>query len=155
MCSDLPSISACFAIGLSVLLLCLRCANPGVCQTAFAALRCRELGEGVSVLEADYTVDCNSSDYQMFRLFAIFMIVLIPVGIPVAVLVILRKHEDKILAQDPDTIREFNAILGDYEPEYLPRENCCKISRRISTFERFRGAGIIIGKPWNLGENLH
>lgn len=90
---------------------------PSVCQTAFAALRCRDLGEGVSRLEADYTVDCTSEEYQMFRIFAIFVIVAIPIGIPLGTFLILRKHKEKILAQDMDTLREFNALLGDYEPE--------------------------------------
>ena len=86
-------------------------------QTAFAALRCRDLGESVSVLEADYRIDCNSSDYQTFRYFAAFVILAIPIGIPLGSYLILRKHEEKILAKDSDTLREFNALLGDYEPE--------------------------------------
>lgn len=94
---------------------------PGVCQTAFASLRCRDIGKGVSVLEADYTIDCNSSNYQIFRVFAVLVIVAIPVGIPLGAYLIMRKHREKILAQDRDTIREFNSLLGDYEPECVLR----------------------------------
>jgi len=55
---------------------------PGVCQTAFAALRCRQLSPEISVLEADYNIECTSSTYQTFRVFAIITIFLIPIGIP-------------------------------------------------------------------------
>lgn len=30
----------------------------------------------------------------------------------------LKQNEAKILARDRDTLREFNALVGDYEPEY-------------------------------------
>jgi hypothetical protein len=103
---------------------------PGVCQTAFAALRCRDLGDGVSVLEIDYNVDCNSSDYQIFRIFAVFVIFLIPVGIPLGAYLMMRKHKAMILARDRDTIREFNSLLGDYEPEYYYWE-CVELARKL------------------------
>lgn len=104
---------------------------PGVCQTAFAALRCRDLGEGVSTLEADYNVDCSSSDYLIFRFFAIFTIIMIPVGIPVGAFLILRRHEEKILAQDRDTLREFQTLVGDYEPQYYYWE-CVELGRKLA-----------------------
>lgn len=39
---------------------------PGICQLSFAALRCRTLPGDVSVLEADYSIDCNSTEYRSF-----------------------------------------------------------------------------------------
>lgn len=44
--------------------------------------------------------------------------------------VILRRHEEKILAQDRDTIREFNTLLGDYEPEWYFWE-CIELGRKL------------------------
>ena len=67
-------------------------------QTTFAALRCRDLAEDVSVLEADYTISCDSSDYEVLRAFAVMVTLAIPIGIPLGTYLLLRKHEPKILA---------------------------------------------------------
>lgn len=111
---------------------------PGVCQTAFAALRCRDLGPGLSVLEADYNVDCNSDDYQLFRITAVLAILLVPVGIPVGAFLLLRRHEERILDGDVDTLREFNVLVGDYEPEFYYWE-CIELARKLilAGFVRF------------------
>ena len=103
---------------------------PGVCQTAFAALRCRDLGDGVSVLEADYAIECESSKYQLFRVFAMFTILAVPVGIPVGAFLLMRKSEEKILAEDLDTLRQFNVLVGDYEPQYYYWE-CIELGRKL------------------------
>jgi ABC-type sugar transport system permease subunit len=103
---------------------------PGVCQTAFAALRCRDLGDGVSVLEADYAIECESSKYQLFRVFAMFTILAVPVGIPVGAFLLMRKSEEKILAEDLDTLRQFNVLVGDYEPQYHYWE-CIELGRKL------------------------
>eukprot|EP01043_Picozoa_sp_COSAG02_P022872 COSAG02_NODE_1203_length_13900_cov_11.040287_7_plen_880_part_00 len=103
---------------------------PGVCQTAFAALRCRDLGPGVSVLEADYNVDCTSSKYELFRVSAFIAILLVPIGIPVGAFLLMRRHEEKILAGDVDTLREFNVLVGDYEPQFYYWE-CIELARKL------------------------
>ena len=147
---------------------------PSLCTTAFGALRCRQLESDVSVLMADYSIDCNSLDYETFFPFALLVTVLIPVGIPVGEgairftpnththththttvqhiylcsdanastrkseeeaskrvcpavrraclspgsFMLLKRHEEKILAHNRDTLKEFDALVGDYEPEY-------------------------------------
>merc|ERR1712166_554493 len=103
---------------------------PSLCTTAFGALRCRQLGSDVSVLMADYSIDCNSLDYQIFFPFALLVTVLIPVGIPVGSFMLLKRHEEKILAHNRDTLKEFDALVGDYEPEYYYWE-CVEMGRKL------------------------
>jgi hypothetical protein len=71
---------------------------PGVCQTAFSALRCRDLAPGLSVLLQDYTIDCNSEEYQIFRIVAIVAILLGPVGIPVGARTIIDHPKFHLLS---------------------------------------------------------
>ena len=103
---------------------------PGVCQTAFAALRCRQLTPEISVLEADYNIECTSSTYQAFRVFAVITIILIPIGIPLGAFLWMRSYREKIISEDGDTLRQFNALMGDYEPTSYYWESI-ELSRKL------------------------
>ena len=91
---------------------------PGICQLSFAALRCRSLPGDVLVLEADYSINCNSDAYRTFYLFALAETILIPIGVPVGAFLLMRKHKTAILAEDEDVLHEFDGLLGDFKPTY-------------------------------------
>jgi hypothetical protein len=55
---------------------------PQVSERIFQALRCRKLGLSLSVLEADYTVNCSAALYLRFRVLAWVLVLLWPFGIP-------------------------------------------------------------------------
>ena len=56
---------------------------PSLTNTVFTMFMCRELDQGQTVHEMDYSIDCNSPGHQAYVLFAIVAMVLVPVGIPV------------------------------------------------------------------------
>jgi hypothetical protein len=66
---------------------------PQLSATIFSVLRCRALGENSSWLEADYAVSCQSERYQTFRVMAIVLVVLVPLGVPLLLLRLLLRHQ--------------------------------------------------------------
>jgi hypothetical protein len=55
---------------------------PQVSQQIFSALRCRRLGESLVVLEVDYGISCDSTEYGHVKIMALILVVLVPLGIP-------------------------------------------------------------------------
>jgi hypothetical protein len=53
---------------------------PGVCNTCFSALFCRDLSPDVAVLGVDYSIDCGSDTYGSFFYVALLCIVLGPLS---------------------------------------------------------------------------
>jgi len=88
---------------------------PGICKTCFKALSCRQLGPGLSVLYADYSVDCNSTEYLIFRAIAIAVTLLLPIGLPLGAFYLMWRDRIKILAEQEDVMLEFDSLLGDYK----------------------------------------
>ena len=86
---------------------------PQVCSSIFSALRCRRLSETSSVLEADYSVSCFDQRYLQYRLVAIVMMFVVPIGFPLALLIALVRswrQSRKLWEQSVDV----DASLADY-----------------------------------------
>lgn len=56
---------------------------PKVSQTLFRHFDCRVLAPGFEVLNTHYTYACAGGDWTMVAILAFFMILLVPIGIPV------------------------------------------------------------------------
>jgi uncharacterized protein (DUF983 family) len=65
---------------------------PRVSAGILSALRCRQLGAGLSVLDMDYDVSCSDPRYARYRLCAWVLLVAWPVGIPLGLLALLWRH---------------------------------------------------------------
>ena len=50
--------------------------------TVFETFGCDPLDDGVDYLRADYRLECNSREYSIYRGFAVVMVVVYPIGIP-------------------------------------------------------------------------
>jgi hypothetical protein len=117
---------------------------PRVSSSILSALRCRSLGEHMQRLEVDYSVDCLGSRYQRYRTFALVMLAVWPIGIPVVLLSLLWKnwrhtvqtfeaaaagnaHEQPTIVFDADSAaaphskaqltQRYAFCLNDYRPE--------------------------------------
>ena len=55
---------------------------PQVSARIFTALRCRELGASMSILEADYRISCTDVWYGRVRVLAVALVFIWPFGIP-------------------------------------------------------------------------
>jgi len=88
-------------------------------------------------LRADLTINCDSSTHQAYMTYAIFMMLLYPVGVPLAAIVLLhrnkaaitdflRKYERAFLDtlnattrfDPPDSIERFKSLYAYFRPEY-------------------------------------
>jgi hypothetical protein len=91
---------------------------PGVCSTCFSALFCRGVSADLSVLGTDYSIDCGSDGYGAFFYVAVLCIVLLPIGVPAFMYFQLWSHRERILAGDLETCRQFDSLIGNYEPQF-------------------------------------
>ena len=65
---------------------------PQISSCIFSALRCRQLGAESSWLEADYSVSCLTPRYSHYRYIAYALVVVVPVGFPLALLLALVRE---------------------------------------------------------------
>ena len=65
----------------SFLLLLTYLVYPFACKQLFSIFNCREIDE-IEFLRADLSVKCASSEHRTAEAFAIFMIIVFPVGLP-------------------------------------------------------------------------
>jgi hypothetical protein len=86
---------------------------PKVSASIFTLLRCRKLGSGEEswVLEADYDIQCSGTLYTYYKHIAMFLVVLVPVGVPAVLLSLLllfgRRHRRNFAGTtDRETMRE-------------------------------------------------
>eukprot|EP01046_Picozoa_sp_COSAG06_P040051 COSAG06_NODE_4805_length_3940_cov_25.637594_2_plen_845_part_00 len=64
---------------------------PQFSSSIFSALRCEQLGEASSFLEADYSVSCVDERYRHYRTAAVAMVFVVPLGFPLALLAALLR----------------------------------------------------------------
>ena len=77
---------------------------PSVSSIIFRTLQCRELDFGLSVHQYDHSIDCNASRYQIMRLIAVVLLVLMPIGIPVFFGTIMYWNRERLTANTDDDI---------------------------------------------------
>ena len=63
---------------------------PTITTTLFRVPQCKEFGEE-SFHEDDYTIDCGTNKFVATVAFAIFVILLIPIGVPVVFLILMLR----------------------------------------------------------------
>ena len=60
---------------------------PRVSKEVFEMLVCEKLSSQESWLQADYSVNCTDGTYAMFRTFALVMVCVVSIGVPLALLI--------------------------------------------------------------------
>ena len=89
---------------------------PSLCATIFSSFVCEDFDDGSSYLRADYSVDCDSSDYTSIYSLAIIMIFVYPIGIPLMYLIMLYKNREKLDPQKFFTeMSLLEAVMGRRE----------------------------------------
>ena len=65
---------------------------PGISNRAMDAFNCRTLGPTLAVLQADYSINCMTSEHAAFRLLAGAVVVLFSAGVPVLLMVLMLRR---------------------------------------------------------------
>eukprot|EP00519_Triparma_laevis_P010367 CAMPEP_0182498006 /NCGR_PEP_ID=MMETSP1321-20130603/6353_1 /TAXON_ID=91990 /ORGANISM="Bolidomonas sp., Strain RCC1657" /LENGTH=1411 /DNA_ID=CAMNT_0024702007 /DNA_START=67 /DNA_END=4302 /DNA_ORIENTATION=- len=70
---------------------------PSVSVKIFSTFACQKFDDGYgSYLKVDLSLDCNNSQHKFYEIYALFMALCYPVGIPLMYFVLLYKKRDKL-----------------------------------------------------------
>lgn len=109
-----------------------------VSSTIFQTFRCEDVG-GVSYLEADYSIECNTVWHERYKIFAAFMVIVFPIGIPAFVGWWIYRNRKSLNASNRQTIaylKPFSSIWGTYKPSryyYEVVEYCRRLTLSMSS----------------------
>eukprot|EP01052_Picozoa_sp_SAG31_P017485 SAG31_NODE_1197_length_9441_cov_5.823592_2_plen_916_part_00 len=109
------------AIGRTFLLIFL--VYPAVTSKIFEAFHCREIGPGVEVLIVDHTIECQAGgeitvEYAAISGLASILVLAWPVGMPALLGFFLWRSKEKIHANDEDTLKLFDFVIGSYTQKH-------------------------------------
>ena len=103
---------------------------PGLTNKIFEGFSCRAIGESASIMESDYAVSCESTEYESIRRMCLLLTLLWPVGVPSYLLWSMGRVRSKILDDDTDTMRKYRFALGDYDRQHWYWE-VVELSRKL------------------------
>jgi len=95
-----------------------------VSTKVFNTFLCDTYGDDpIFYLVADQRIDCESHEHKMFEWYAMLMVLVYPVGIPLLYLTLLTRHKDTLQSNDRDEQKEENNdikkivfLWDEYEP---------------------------------------
>ena len=105
----------------SMALLVIFLVYSSVSSVVFQMFACEHLDDGKRYLLADYSIDCESSKHRALQIYAGFMVLLYPVGIPISYAWLLFRN--RRLLQDGNDRMEALAVrsTSDLWKPYKPR----------------------------------
>eukprot|EP01045_Picozoa_sp_COSAG04_P008546 COSAG04_NODE_476_length_13722_cov_16.614707_1_plen_903_part_10 len=124
---------------------------PTITTTLFRVPQCHQFGEE-SFHEDDYTIDCSTNKFVITVAFAVFVILLIPIGVPVVFLLLMLRAKQSIggvvnatalggakLAPDDadDESDTYGFLIRDYRPD-------CWYHEIVTYFRKLMLGGISI-----------
>jgi hypothetical protein len=95
---------------------------PKLSALIFEMVRCRDLGDSLSVLEADSSVHCTTARYTHYRSGAAVLVIFVPFGVP-ALLLAMLLHHGRRARERFERINQMSAtVAGDSFRETLAGE---------------------------------
>ena len=128
---------------------------PTITTTLFRVPQCQYFGDS-AFHEDDYTIDCGTTKFQATVAFALFVIILIPIGVPVAFLFLMLRAKRSIggvvnttaeggaklvPADDDDESDAYGFLIKDYRPECWYHE-IVTYSRKLT----LTGVSVVMGR---------
>jgi hypothetical protein len=95
---------------------------PSVSVRIFTTFACRDFDNGSSFLKADFSLDCLSSQYSIFSVYAGLMIVVYPVGIPLLYFFLLFRKRKLLMAGQVEREKEEGRRKGLLEEALVKRD---------------------------------
>ena len=120
---------------LSMVLLVTFLIYSSVSSMVFQMFACEVLDDGKNYLRADYRIECNSAKHQALQIFAGFMILLYPVGIPLLYAGLLFRDRNLLMKaaerQVSSKVKPTSNLWKPYRPSRFYYE-IIECARRIS-----------------------
>lgn len=114
-----------------------------VSETVFQTFACEDLDDGKQYLRADYRIECDSPEHQVFQVFAGIMIFVYPMGIPLFYAYLLYKYR-RVLESEDEGTRETNPQvqpISDLWAPYKPRRFYYEV---IECLRRMALTGVVV-----------
>lgn len=114
--------------------------DPTICTTLFRVPQCKVYGDS-SFHEEDYRIDCSTTNFKLVSAFAVFMIVLIPFGVPALFMYFMLRAKQrlggtvnetrlggaKLVADDADDESdEYGFLIADCKLLHVDRISRCE-----------------------------
>jgi hypothetical protein len=103
---------------------------PYCCQLIFSTFMCREI-DGVSYLQEDLAVRCDSEDHEKAKVWAWVMVALFPVGVPLLLFGMLYPHRDHILIGATHNIWYLRFFFDEYDVAFFYWESVESIRKCV------------------------
>jgi hypothetical protein len=102
-----------------------------VSTTVFQTFACDSIeGTGSSYLRADYSTQCGTHEHMLYRLYAAFMILVYPIGIPAVYAYLLWSRRE--LMKDAATAQQSSSLLASQTSSTFTRSQ--SVLRRSKSF---------------------
>ncbi|CAM9114240.1 unnamed protein product [Ectocarpus sp. 8 AP-2014] len=90
-----------------------------VSTTVFQTFACEKLDDGVEYLRADYSIQCSDVKHKGLEVYAGFMVIVYPVGIPLLYAFLLFQHRDvlAVAGADKEEAQPIAGLWETYRPE--------------------------------------
>jgi hypothetical protein len=94
---------------------------PTVTQTMFQTFSCTKLAENEEWLDADFQIDCGTTEFLLLEIASLFGVCIYPIGIPVLTLVLLLRNKKIIREGNGHGLTEsfWKFLIEGKKPEYL------------------------------------
>lgn len=110
---------------------------PHVSEEVFSMLSCRQLGQHESWITADMSTPCNDQTHEHFVILAVFMVVVVVIGLPVGFIHALRSETRLTRLAFQQSVSVFNDESSDLAEGPRPRAR---------GKPRPKGAAALVGK---------
>ena len=122
----------------TLILVVLYAVLPSVSTTVFGAFPCDELDTGEKFLIADYAIDCDEGKYSLFAAYAVIMMVVYPIGVPVLygwLLVRKKEHIKQPVAEreEDNELAGLAFLFDSYKPQFWYFEVVVTVLRLLLT----------------------
>ena len=104
----------------SMMLLLTFLVYSSVSSIIFQTFACDDLADGKNYLRADYRVECDSPNHELFQIYAFFMMLLYAGGIPTVYAGLLVQNravlQDGLGREDSESTQSFSNLWKPYKP---------------------------------------
>ena len=102
-------------------------------QQGFA---CRDIGQDASILDADYAMACESSDYDLLSFACIVLTLLWPIGVPGFLFYNMFKVRKEIMEEDKDALQKFDFVCATTCFCCLCRKPTARVLCRLGDYDK-------------------
>jgi len=103
-----------------------------IATTSIRYLQCVDLGNGDSVVVSAPGIHCNTDEYQHWKGFAVFLLAVDVICVPIAMLVFLVINRQRIFSKDPEFLARWGLLFSTYDDKSFWWESAVLTRRTVA-----------------------